>query len=173
MVRLFIDMDGTLARFYQKAKCLEKYVEPGFFIGLKPYENVVDAIKLIAAKKPETDIVFLSASPASGAKEKNLWIKIYFPEFATKENVYYVFPDVGCNKSRIAEETFGKQIGKNDVLLDDYSKNLIEWTEAGGTAIKLINEVNARGWNNHNWAGASVGYDSKPSKIAQTIINLL
>ena len=43
-MKIFIDMDGTIARFYEADDCLEKMYEPGFFKDLKPYKK---AIKLI------------------------------------------------------------------------------------------------------------------------------
>ena len=51
MKRLLIDMDGTLARFYDQAKCIEKMYEPGFFSGLYPYENMIEAVKLLLKRE--------------------------------------------------------------------------------------------------------------------------
>ena len=44
--RLFIDMDGTLAKF-QTVDTLEKLYEKGYFYNLPPNENVVEAIRNI------------------------------------------------------------------------------------------------------------------------------
>ena len=36
--RLFVDMDGTVARFYEDNLCLEKMYEAEFFSTLLPYQ---------------------------------------------------------------------------------------------------------------------------------------
>ena len=82
MKRLYVDMDGTLCRFYEQALCLEKCREPGFFRGLQPYENAVKAIRIImdsVQKEEEAICVFiLSSVYDSDAKEdKAYWITRY------------------------------------------------------------------------------------------------
>ncbi|MBQ6481261.1 MAG: hypothetical protein IJI45_09100, partial [Anaerolineaceae bacterium] len=47
MKRLYIDMDGTLCRFYEQAFCVEKCRESGFFLGLRPYDNLVKAVQIL------------------------------------------------------------------------------------------------------------------------------
>lgn len=44
-IRIFVDMDGTLARFHDENLYLERMFEKGFFRDLKPFENAVSAIK--------------------------------------------------------------------------------------------------------------------------------
>ena len=46
-IRIFVDMDGTLARFHDENLYLERMFEKGFFRDLKPFSNAVDAIKRI------------------------------------------------------------------------------------------------------------------------------
>lgn len=40
-IRIFVDMDGTLARFHDENLYLERMFEKGFFRDLKPFENAV------------------------------------------------------------------------------------------------------------------------------------
>ena len=54
MKRLYIDMDGTLCRFYEQAFCMEKCREPGFFLRLRPYENLVKALEIIRNSELDT-----------------------------------------------------------------------------------------------------------------------
>ena len=35
-MRIFVDMDGTVARFYEADDCLERMYEVGFFANLRP-----------------------------------------------------------------------------------------------------------------------------------------
>lgn len=58
--RLFIDMDGTLAKF-QTVDTLEKLYEKGYFYNLPPNENVVEAIRNIINNHPEKEVYILSA----------------------------------------------------------------------------------------------------------------
>ena len=45
-LRLYVDMDGTLAEF-KKVDTLEKLYEKGYFLNLEPHMNVVEAIRSI------------------------------------------------------------------------------------------------------------------------------
>ena len=61
--RLYVDMDGTLARFYEQAFCIEKMHETGFFRELSPYSNAVGAIKqIITSHNEEVGVCILSAA---------------------------------------------------------------------------------------------------------------
>ena len=133
--RLFIDMDGTIARFYESKQCVEEMCEEGFFRNLGVYRRVVLALKKFAKKHPEVQLIVLSATPASAfaEKEKNEWLDehLSFPN--------RLFTEIGVSKA-----SYISDISKNDFLLDDYTKNLREWTTAGGIGIKVRNELNCK-----------------------------
>lgn len=57
---LFIDMDGTLATWQQTA-CFEDLLQENYFRDLPPYQEVVDAIKILCKTRPELDVFTLSA----------------------------------------------------------------------------------------------------------------
>lgn len=61
-IRIFVDMDGTLARFHDENLYLERMFEKGFFRDLKPFSNAVDAIKRIIDNHPNVDVYVLSAT---------------------------------------------------------------------------------------------------------------
>ncbi len=48
MTLLFVDMDGTLARFHDEVQYLERMFEKGFFLGLKPFGEAVRAVNSLA-----------------------------------------------------------------------------------------------------------------------------
>ena len=77
MKRLFIDMDGTLAEFRPLAM-LEDLLEKGYFLNLKPMENVIEAVRQLV-REPEIEVYTLSAvlrdNPYALA-EKKQWLKI-------------------------------------------------------------------------------------------------
>lgn len=135
--RLFVDMDGVLAE-WRTDKTTEDTYEKDYFKNLSPYQNVLSAVKEIAEIYPEISVNILSAvfpdNPYAIA-DKTQWLKRYLPEIGT-ENIFFV--DCGCKKTDVCSE-----MTKDDILLDDYNNNLIDWRENGGTAIKIYNGVNS------------------------------
>lgn len=150
MKRLFIDMDGTVARFYESKHCIEEMTEKGFFKNLKPYKKVLAGLKKFSKKHPEIEFCVISAVPFSSPfaeEEKDEWLNEHFP--VQKR----VFLQVGKNKA-----DFVPDISKDDFLLDDYTKNLTDWEASGGTGIKVRNELNCQ---KGTWKGNKVSsFDS-------------
>lgn len=149
MKRLFIDMDGCIARFYAKENCLEEMYEKNFFRTLDPYKRMISALLKFSSLHSDVEFCILSAYPHSpfAKEEKEEWLNEFFP--VEKR----IFMEAGQNKS-----SFIPDISKNDFLLDDHTKNLLEWEEAGGTGIKVKNELNCK---RGTWKGNKVdGFDS-------------
>lgn len=174
--RLFLDMDGTLARFHDVDKMfIEAMWQPGFYVGLKPFENMVEAVKLFAKQHPEVDVYILSAvldtEPPFVIEEKNEWMDNNLPEVQWKNRL---FTCAGENKA----EALGG-LGPNDYLLDDYNKNLHEFAAVGANSIKFRNDVNHQGKGAYGgeigplWDGNMVSYDSSPDEIAQQLSVML
>ena len=59
--------------------------------------------------------------------------------FLKNENI--LFCRNGQNKAKFIENRLGIKIDRTCFLLDDYTKNLIEWEQSGGTGIKRITKV--------------------------------
>ena len=103
MKRLLIDMDGTVARFYDQAKCIEKMYEPGFFSGLYPYENMVEAVKLLL-KRDDLQLYILSTVDGDAARaDKKNWITA---------NLSDVIPCMFCGTDR----------SKADLVQEDHAR---------------------------------------------------
>lgn len=174
--RLFLDMDGTLARFHDVDKTyIEAMWQQGFYVDLKPFENIVAAVKLFIREHPEVDVYILSAvldtEPPFVEEEKNAWINKYLPEIPKERRI---FTRAGHNK---ADYIGG--VGSGDYLLDDYNKNLHEFKSAGANAIKFRNDVNHQGKGAYGgekgalWTGAMVSYDDAPEVIAQQLSEIV
>jgi len=135
--RIFVDMDGTLARFHDEDRYLERMWEQGFFEQLKPFENAVDTVKLLA-KDPNVEVYILSAAievePPYCVAQKHAWLDRYLPEV---DKQHRIFTAVGENKA----ELIPQGIRKSDVLIDDYNKNLDEWQQYGGHSVKFVNNI--------------------------------
>ena len=144
MKRLFLDMDGCLARFYEEKNYLDRMCKKGFFKNLKPYSEMLEALEIYSYYSPDVELYILSACPDSefAKEEKNEWLAENFP---VKNRI---FMRAGENKA-----SFVPDISRDDYLLDDHTKNLFEWEAAGGTGIKVKNEVNCK---NGTWKGAVI-----------------
>lgn len=189
--RLFVDMDGTLAEWrnihfdFENPEdiCLETLLKkldevlylPGYFRTLKPYENVLQAIRDII-DDGEIDVYILSCykAPKNGVNpmlEKNNWLDHYLPEIDDNHRIFV--PD-GHNKTVYIPGG----LKENDYLLDDYTKNLLDFETSldvnelnyQGKAIKLLNNVNE---SKGTWQGSKVSYESKPSELARDISNIV
>lgn len=174
--RLFLDMDGTLARFHDVDKqFIEAMWQQGFYTGLKPFENMVEGVKLFIKQHPEVDVYILSAfldtDPPFVIGEKNEWLDKYLPEISWNNRK---FLRAGENKA----EAIGR-VGPNDYLLDDYNKNLHEFEASGAFSIKFRNDVNHQGKGAYGgekgalWQGPMVSYDSAPEEIAEQLGSLM
>jgi len=163
--RIFVDMDGTLARFHDENKYLERMWEEGFFEQLKPFENAVDTVKMLA-QDPSVEVFILSAAiegePPYCVAQKHAWLDRYLPEI---DKTHRIFTSVGENKA----ELIPHGINASDVLIDDYNKNLKQWREQGGHSIKFVNNINHKGLVGELWQGDLIHHD-KPA--AETIQDL-
>lgn len=161
--RLFVDMDGTLAVFHPADK-LETLFSKGYFENLKPIDTVVQAVKNIKHMYPEIEVNVLSAVLSDSKyalNEKNNWLDKYLPE-VTQE--HRIFPPCGTDK----KEYVPGGISKNDILLDDYTKNLMEWNHKG-TGIKLLNGINhTRG----TWQYDRIRFNKMPTDISNNIMEV-
>lgn len=148
-IRIFVDMDGTIARFHDENLYLERMFEKGFFRDLKPFENAVAAIEKLV-NDSTAEIYILSATLNScSLDEKNQWLDKYLPNI---DKDHRIFTSLNVPKS----EAIGHQLTDKDILIDDYNKNLLEWEKAGGTSVKAKNNINHKGLHGELWKGEIV-----------------
>lgn len=139
--KIFLDLDGTIAKF-NVPNALKRFDnEKGFFANLGAYKGIEEINKIA-----ETGIIYIiSASPNDQAdNDKMLWLDKYLPN-VPRENI--TLCRLGQNKAQIIENKYNIEINVNCYLLDDYTKNLTEWENFGGTGIKRLTSVsdNSRG----------------------------
>lgn len=172
-IRIFLDMDGTLAE-YRDCVALTQFGIKNYYGSLKAEENLIEGIRLLLKKYPDTEIHILSACPYpsenekpehSAKAQKHKWLDENFPEIPF-ENRHLIY--VGESK----REAIPGGVRKTDVLIDDLSHNLKDYYNngLGGTGIKISNGQNGR---NHTWKGPVIAYDSSPEQIAKNLEKII
>lgn len=135
MNKIFLDLDGTLARF-NVPNALERFdKEEGFFANLLAYKG----IEIVNELAKNNNLFIISASPNEQAdKDKMIWLTKYLPNINV-ENI--TICRLGQNKAKIIQDKYNITINKQCYLLDDYTKNLNEWESVGGVGIKRLTTV--------------------------------
>lgn len=135
MNKIFLDMDGTIARFNVRNALKRFENEKGFFANLLAYKGIEKINELVK----NGNVYIISASPNMYADlDKKTWLQRYIPNLQSKN---IIFCRIGQNKAKIIENKLNIKIDKTCFLLDDYTKNLMEWEKSGGTGIKRITKV--------------------------------
>lgn len=163
-LRLFVDMDGTLAEF-QKVSAMEELYERGYFAQLPPQQNVVDAVRLLVHTTTPVDVFILSSvlfDSRFAMNEKNGWLNKHLPEI---DRAHRIFLPCGESKAGYVPG----MLREGDCLLDDYTKNLEDWSRAGGRGVKLLNGINhTRG----SWNGSRLSSDRNPAQLVGALLDI-
>jgi len=146
--KIFLDLDGTCAKFNVKNALKRFDNEKGFFAKLGAYKGIEEINKMAKAG----NVYVISASPNLQAdNDKMIWLQKHLPDLPIKN---ITLCRIGENKAEIIQNKYGFKIDKNCYLLDDYTKNLNEWEIVGGTGIKRLTKCadNSRGL----WKGLAI-----------------
>lgn len=136
-MRFFIDMDGTLAKWNNVE--FEQLFEKGYYRNLEPNRDILDEVKTLITRNEDIYILSCVLPESQYAfNEKKEWLKEYLPELSEEK---YIFVPYGQNKADYLKEHYSP-ITSSDYLIDDYTKNLQEWKEYGGTGVKYLNGIN-------------------------------
>ena len=157
MKRIFLDLDGTLARFNVR-NALERFdKEVGFFANLLAYKG----IEIVNELAKTNQLFIISASPNEQAdKDKMIWLEKYLPNISV-ENI--TLCRLGQNKAQIIQDKYNITINEECYLLDDYTKNLNEWENFGGKGIKRITFVSDN--SRKLWKGLTLTHLKELEKI--------
>ena len=148
--RYFFDMDGVLFKFDNTLTTLEPLYEEGYFRNLPPHRLAVHCLQEMLMENPE-QVYILShyINSPFAEREKREVLQELFPSL-DPHNVILV--PYGENKT----DHVPLRVKENDFLIDDYNQNLVCWRDAGGYAIKFVNDINDR---HGSWKGSRVEYD--------------
>jgi 5'(3')-deoxyribonucleotidase len=152
-INLFIDMDGTIAKFYHKKNYLELMYEKDYFRTLPTYA-IAKQINEFVKQASCVQVYILSACVESEycEQEKVEWLIEHMPNISPE---HFIFTKVGENKVAKARECvadFGNNI---NILLDDYTYNLEQWEMSLGLCmgVKFLNGIND---TTKSWHGRKV-----------------
>lgn len=130
VVNIYCDMDGVLANFNAQENAVERFAsEKGFFQKLAPMNANIYALRVLNQLK-NVRVFILSASPNRHAdNDKKEWLKKYLPELESDQIIIMRNGKKKVNYMKTAD----------GILLDDYSKNIQEWTEGNllNKAVKI------------------------------------
>lgn len=134
MKRIFVDMDGTVTE-YKPFISIDQFYQKNYFLDLYPHYNVINALKSLSKDK-EIYILSKVVDSPYAIDEKNRWLDKYMPFIDKNHRIF-----VKYNELKTAHIPDG--IHFDDILLDDFNDNLLEWNHVGGIGVKLINDVNS------------------------------
>lgn len=152
--RLFFDLDGVLAVWQDKlfnpitlpngeilpigtpvTDEIWNNPETHYYASIPPYPVFVDAINDFLCDRDDCEVFILSKSPYFAIKDKFDWVRKYLPNIPTDHIII-------CPYGKYPKTNFLDEISKDDYLFDDFSPNVREWNEAGGTPVNVVNGVN-------------------------------
>lgn len=137
-MRIFVDMDGTLCKWNNVE--FEQLYEEGYYRNLEPNWDIVNEINSLIDEGENVYILSCYLNDSKYAlQEKIEWCKEYLPNLSEDK---YIFVPFGESKAKVFDKRKLSPITNHDYLIDDYTKNLLEWKEMGGIGIKYINGIN-------------------------------
>lgn len=136
-VNLFLDMDGVLAE--QRNDLVNYMYDKNFFLNLPPVTNMIGVAKKLTEQVYYVYILSTIIGNEYCEKEKGLWLDKHLPEMKINNRI---FVPSGIEKSDFVRQNV--DIGKNtvNVLIDDFTENLLTWDVVGALPIKVLNGLN-------------------------------
>lgn len=149
-MNVFVDMDGVIFVYEKDHYEGEnpKYKQKNYFANRPVDENAIRVLKSFCESDDIANVYILSSAVmVYGSKddnervanEKRDSIRTHIPWFPED----HVIITTEHSKVETVRKFLGRDLARDDVMLDDYNKNLIEWEENGGTAIKYVNGINS------------------------------
>lgn len=173
--KLYVDMDGTLARFHDVDRTfIEAMWQQGFYKNLKPFQSLLGGLQLFMERNKDVEVFILSAildtDPPFIESEKRQWLNKNFSEIDDK---HMIFTKAGENKAKYIT------VNEDTYLIDDYNKNLNDWKNSGGISIKFHNDVNHKGLGQYGgekgplWQGSIINHNDTYGQICMDLENIL
>lgn len=111
---------------------------------------------------------------------KNAWLDKYLPNIDNEHRLFVENPSTDKSLcvpgSYLYKDDNGKyhnKISENDILIDDYNKNLFEWQKAGGTSVKAKNNINHKGLHGELWKGNLIDITDTAESIVERMTKII
>ena len=164
MVKLFVDIDGTIASWDTELSSLDELYKKGYFLNRPVMENMLEAVRLLARDEELETYIISSVFEDSHhiITEKQGWLDRYIPEIPKENRFFSIY-----GKSK--RESVPFPLNQKCFLLDDYTLNLMDW-EKEGQGIKVLNGINH---TRKSWQGPFVDHSMEPQQISKEIKKII
>ena len=156
-MRFFFDIDGTLAQF-DASKSLEEVAKKGYFRTVTPIPNMIQTIENLIKKNYPVYILSAVFADGHSREDKKAWIQANIPTMPM-ENI--LFATYGEEKSAVIHNP-----SPSDILIDDFTPNLLQWH---GIGIKVYNGING---TKGRWKGYSIYNRSTVNCLVNQILGI-
>ena len=164
ILNIYLDIDGVLA-VWLKGMPLPIVRSDGYCMNLPPTELMYwIRDHVINNRRYRFRTMSAYFDDTTALRDKNIWLDRYLPMIERKDRIFV--PCGGPTKAYAVEKHIGRRLDKRDILIDDFSVNLIEWQNAGGTGIKYLNGVNG---TKGSWKGPKSSDPEEMFKIIAMI----
>lgn len=158
--KVVIPIEDLIQKYWSDENSKPNRIE----MSAKVKDETILAAMTICDEKEENYLSVDLESRNEKVEEKYGWLDVYVPEI---DAAHRIFVPCGNSKAAAAANRLKMPcIDKSFVLLDDYSVNLHDWKEKGGSGIKLRNGING---SIGTWKGPSVSRFNTPETLATLI----
>lgn len=156
-IKIFIDMDGVLAK-WDTTSSVEDTYKSGYFLFRQVDEKIKALLEMID-KCYDVSILSSVYSEGTAKADKADWLRL------NKINkIDKIFCPYGHKKTHWVDHI------KPSILIDDFSKNLREWESVPGfVGVKYYNGING---TNGTWNGYSINHRMSPEEMFGVIENV-
>ena len=165
-------MDGVLVKYgvddYKGDDPIWLRKSQHYFLNLEPDYTMIHIADMIHrhCEQTEDEMYILTSLSAKNMifnehfHDKILWLNKFMPYI----DINHILISV-TNKRDTVEYITNHDITRHDILIDDYNKNLQEWTVCNGTSVKYCNGIN----NPDSFAGKKI-YHNRSADDAVAIL---
>lgn len=158
MINIYIGIDGVLSKYNSKVHDMNKeqptisYEDDRFFQNAEVDEKMVNVaqklLNFVCGDKRQINIGSLNFVSSISNKSSDALLQCQDKTEWLLTNVTIAtdsrFVPSTTKKADVISARLGRKLTPRDILIDDFNEELNTWKEAGGTAIKYVNDVNTK-----------------------------
>ena len=146
---IFFDMDGVLSVYEPEAYAYGKEIwldlDANYYRHRPPIQKTMAALKALI-ERDDTSVRVLTTLAHQGSAylqhraDKLAWLSEHLELPQDRIERLVLFTKI--SKVETATTYLDRPLTRRDILIDDYNRNLYEWHESGGLALKFCNGLN-------------------------------